>query len=222
MVKRYLRVLICLCAIVPYMIGCQMANPSSVGMDATPSTQQTQPTTALPTSRPTTIPTMPTTIPTIPTTTLPTQPPVKKEVTPVNTYVKGYYDDELRVNLEIDRAPDESVLSSLEKGKVTLSPGILAAIETYDPRTVFYVKVDFSMTFDWKLSWDAHKTDERYIAMRADLVSRFREAGYVIDDSMGTIITKTYFWLFASAEQLEQLNCGDDMTVYIYAPPISA
>ena len=64
--------------------------------------------------------------------------------------------------------------------------------------------------------------NKTYIAMRADLVSRFREAGYVIDDSMGTIITKTYFWLFASAEQLEQLNCGDDMTVYIYAPPISA
>lgn len=166
------------------------------------------------------IPNIPVTIPTTPPTTPPTQPiepPVNQKVTPINTYVSSHnldgtpnYDG--RVSVPYDTVyPD---LSNLQKGEVILSDNVRAAIAENHPRSVFYVTVRYMPSIDWELG--EYPYGEAYDSFREDVMKRFEDAGYPVFNGCQHAKIDGEFFILASAEQLLEMNCGDDMAIYIY------
>ena len=148
-----------------------------------------------------------------------TVPVPKTTVTPINTYVKAWNPDgtanyDNRVGLNTDNThPD---LTNIQLGEVVLSENILRAIRDNPGNAVFYVAVSYAPTFG--LGFGEQRNVEQYKDLRQKIRDRYDEAGYYTVDGGEYAEKNCFFYLLASAEQLQSMNCGDDMAIYIYVP----
>lgn len=148
-----------------------------------------------------------------------TVPVPKTTVTPINTYVKAWNPDgtanyDNRVGLNTDNThPD---LTNILLGEVVLSENILRAIRDNPGNAVFYVAVSYAPTLG--LGFGEQPNVEQYKDLRQKIRDRYDDAGYYTVDGGAYAEKNCFFYLLASAEQLQSMNCGDDLAIYIYVP----
>ena len=154
-------------------------------------------------------------------TTVPTSvPQICQSVTPINTYVTAWNEDgtanyEKRVGgLEADAAHPE--LSDFQPGKVLLSDHVRAAISENDPDAVLWIAVSYAPMVGLTPDTTCEDVSE-FAQLRQQIIDRFSEANYYTSDTASNA-KYCSFYLLISVEQLEELDCGDDLMLYVYVP----
>lgn len=204
------------------LLGCQPVADGSAILNPTTAPTEPIPVPTDPATVPTTPPTDPATVPTepMPTEPQPTDPPIKQTVTPVNTYVfrhyypndstRFYYDNFKYIPPDINYYFDDVPL-----GEVMFSPQIQAFIEENDDTTVGYVYVYWGPTLYVQGLAGCLPTED-VLALRADLINRFEEAGYDVYHTLTRPMPTMTFAVWISVGQLKELDCGDDVACYIF------
>lgn len=150
------------------------------------------------------------------------------KVIPENTYVNAHHPDgsenyENRIGIEREPGPTP-FLYEIQLGEVRLSENIRKACEEYPANCVCYVIVSFSPTVHHYLdigiidSEDEEKRDAQIQELEDRVMALFEEAGYYVDNGVGPNQPNFGFYLYASLEQLMNLDCGDYLALYISPP----